>query len=142
MARRKKNKKQPVKFSRTLMDAAKEAGFSQRQIDKFTDPEALKAMVIRAKPGLAGRFVEKPPPPAPGAIEASRVEASHQFECSVMAGFGPRKDRARKEQEQIDREVLRRSIRNIESMTIERSMKANDKGRFVSVVSVRYFTEG
>jgi hypothetical protein len=130
-------------FSPKIVSAAIDAGFIDVQIKNFSDPNALKALAIKHKPGLAVRFMEVPKAPTAAERQAKMVEVTHEFECLVMAGFGPMNDHARREQEQIDRELRRRGIglRNKPFFTIERDLTLN-KGKFVSKVTVKYLKEG
>lgn len=128
-------------FSIKVIIAALDAGFKHVQIQKFKSDETLKAAVIRAKPGLAVRFIEKPPELE--AKEKTFVDKECEFDVSILAGQGPLKDHMRKEAIEIDRMVKRKGIPvfSIQSMTIERNMVASGDGRKHSKVLIKYRKE-
>lgn len=127
-------------FSVKIIEIAREAGFTFEQINKFTDEEALKVFVIRAKPGLAKRFIERPPQPKPAETEPQFEDAVDAFDVNVLAG-GPMRQRVANEQRDIDIQIQRRGIRNITSITVERIMKADERNRVHSTVTVKYKKE-
>ena len=126
------------RFSEKVVKAALEAGFVQVQIEKFMSEDDLKKAIIRHKPGLAARFIEKPPVAEKKEIEY--VEKECVFDVSILAGFGPLLDHLRREGQEVERMVKRKGIPVFDmiSMTIERSMVAAKDGRKHSKVTIRY----
>lgn len=127
-------------FSVKIIKIAREAGFTFEQINKFTDEEALKVFIIRAKPGLAKRFIERPPKPKPTESGPQLEDAVVAFDVGVLAG-GPMRQRVANEQRDIDIQIQRRAIRNIVSITVERIMKADERNRVHSTVTIKYKKE-
>ncbi len=139
MARNKKRgRSKKEEISPKTIEVAKEAGFVDAQIEKYTSDAALKKAIIRTRPGLAVRFIEKPPKPE--VKEETYIDKECKFDVSILAGFGPIKDHMHKESDQIDRMVRRRgiSVFDIQSMTIERSFVASNDGRKHSTITVKY----
>jgi hypothetical protein len=128
------------RFSEKVVRAALEAGFVEKQIEKFENDETLKAALIRNRPGLAVRFIEKP---EVRSREITYVDKECEFDVSILAGFGPIADHMRRESQEIDRMIRRKgiSVFNIQSMTIERNMVASEDGRKHSKVLVKYRKE-
>ena len=133
---RKKGSKNKSKFSDVLLQAAKDAGFTKEQIAKFTDAELLKQRVIKLKPGMAVRFMEKP------VVEVREpvfmLEASSCFDIKILAGISSPASRAVKEQREITAEISRRGIRNIILINIMRHMKVDSHNIYHSNVTVQY----
>lgn len=127
-------------FSVKIIKIAREAGFTFEQIDKFTDEEALKTFIIRAKPGLAKRFIEKPPKPKPSQSGPQLEDAVVAFDVGVLAG-GPMRQRVANEQRDIDIQIQYRGIRNIISISVKRIMKADDHNRVHSIITIEYKKE-
>lgn len=123
------------RFSEKVIKAALEAGFVQQQIEKFISEEALKNAIIRAKPGLAARFIEKPLPAESKEVEY--VEKELEFDVHVLAG--PLSDHVRKEALEIERMARRKGIPVFDmlSVNIERNMIA-EGGRKKSKVTIKY----
>lgn len=128
------------RFSKLVIQAALDAGFVHKQIEKFDDEETLKAAVIRNRPGLAVRFIEKP---EIRSREIVKVDKECDFDVSILAGFGPIIDHMRRESQEIERMIRRKgiSVFDIQSMTIERNFVASKDGRKHSKVLVKYRKE-
>jgi len=127
-------------FSKLIIQAALDAGFVHNQIQKFKDEESLKAAVIRHKPGLAARFIERAEVKS---REVVMIDKECEFGVSILAGFGPIADHMRKESLEIERKIRREgiSVHNIQSMVIERNMVASEDGRKHSKVTIKYRKE-
>lgn len=138
MAKRGRKKKNEIR--EVTIKAAKEAGFVDKQIKKYTSDERLRMDIIRAKPGLAVRFIEKPEVKS---REVIFIDEECEFDVSVLAGFGPISDHMRKESLEIERMIRRKGIgvHNIQSMTIERNFVASKDGRKHSKVLIKYKKE-
>ena len=124
-----------AKFSTKVIEAALDAGLVHIQIGKFGSDKALKVAAIRHKPGLAARFIEKPPPAERKEVEY--VEKELEFDVRILAG--PFSDHVRKEGQEIERMIRRKgiSVFDMLSMNIERNMVA-EGGRKKSKVTIKY----
>lgn len=146
--RKKKNKK--VETSKPAMSlilpeviqAARDAGLTDEQINGFTDVEMLKLMIVQTAPEMAVRFIRpvEQTAPEPKTIVKAPVIADcvHEFTTAVLAGFGPLDYIVEREQEQVIAEIRRRSIYHIQSMKIERCLKPDERGKLVSKVTIHY----
>ena len=141
-------KKKPVEKSAretlpaSIVEEAKRIGFTEEQIANCADPEKLKALIIQANPESAVRLLAQPVPVQHRVAEPKVfVDGEHIFGVEVAAGFSSTANRARKEQEQIDAEIRRRGIHNVETMTIARHMKPDARGRLHSTINVKYRKE-
>ena len=123
-------------FSEKAIKAALEAGFVQQQIVKFKDEESLKLAIIAHKPGLAVRFIERPPLPEKKEVEYTYEKC--EFDVSVLPC--PLLDHMRKESQDVKRMVMRKgiSVFDILNMLIERSMTTSKDGRKHSKVTINY----
>ena len=123
-----------------VLEAAHGIGLTNEQIANFTDVEALNAFIIRANPDAAVKLMAKPIEPPKVAKPKVLVDAEHIFGVDVLAGLSSPTNRARKEQEQIESELRRKGVHNIETMTIVRHMKP-ENGRLHSTIHVKFRKE-
>jgi hypothetical protein len=124
-------------ISMKVLRVAREVGLSCAQLEKWTDEEKLKQTIIGIKPAMATRFVERPRPSEKVAPEPTFESAVAAFDVLVLAG-GPPRQRVMSEDRDIDVQIKKRGITNIQSINILRSMKADANNRFHSTVTVKY----
>jgi len=124
-----------------IVTAARKCGFSDEQIAAERDPERLKAVMLSSQPSIAIRYLSQQIE-APFPIEIKqRVLTTCQFTTKVLAGSGPLRNMAEREQRQIDREIMCRGISHIRKIAIIRNMIPNAKGNIISTVTIEYEKE-
>jgi hypothetical protein len=124
----------------TYNAAHKDVGLMDEQIKGYPDLESLRLSISRMNPrvGMKVQPVPEPPKPKP---PKELIDKTVVFEVCVKAGFSILSQRARREEDDIERYIRRHGISKIRTIRIERSFVADRNGNHISKVEILYKQE-